>query len=133
MSQSKRSKSGRPAHHVLRFEHKQQPLASRRLFAKRLAGSVALSLLLIALSLVGGMVGYHHFEAMPWIDAFVNAAMILSGMGPIGTLQTWNGKAFAGTYALYSGLVLILAMGIVIAPIVHRVLHRFNLEDEDQK
>ena len=103
------------------------------MFAKRLAGSFCLSLTLIALSLVGGMAGYHHFEGMTWIDAYVNASMILSGMGPLGTLQTWNGKAFAGTYALYSGLVLILAMGIVIAPIVHRVLHRFNLEDEDEK
>jgi len=133
MSQSKRGKSLHAHPHVLHFEHKRQPLASRKMFAKRLAGSFTLSLALIMLSLLGGMAGYHHFEAMPWIDAFVNAAMILSGMGPIGTLQTWNGKAFAGMYALYSGLVLILAMGIVIAPIVHRVLHRFNLEDEDAK
>jgi hypothetical protein len=133
MSQIKRSKTVHSHPHVLRFEHKRQPLASRRMFAKRLAGSFALSLTLIVLSLFGGMAGYHYFESMPWIDAFVNAAMILSGMGPVGTLQTWNGKAFAGSYALYSGLILILAMGIVIAPIVHRVLHRFNLEDEDQK
>jgi hypothetical protein len=133
MSQSKRTKAVRPRLHVLHFEHKRQPLASRRLFAKRLAGSIGLSAALILLSLLGGMAGYHHFENMSWIDAFVNAAMILSGMGPIGNLQTWNGKAFAGLYALYSGLMLILAMGIVIAPIVHRVLHRFNLEDEDEK
>lgn len=131
MSHANRGKAARPRSRVLRFEHKRQPLASRRLFAKRLAGSFALSIGLILLSLLGGMAGYHHFEAMSWIDAFVNAAMILSGMGPIGTLQTWNGKAFAGLYALYSGLVLILAMGIVIAPIVHRFLHRFNLESED--
>jgi hypothetical protein len=133
MTESKRGKSVRSHPHVLRFEHKRQPLASRRVFAKRLAGSFALSSTLIVLSLLGGMAGYHHFEGMAWIDAFVNAAMILSGMGPLGTLQSWNGKAFAGMYALYSGLVLILAMGIVIAPIVHRVLHRFNLEDEDAK
>jgi hypothetical protein len=118
---------------VLRFEHKRQPLASRRLFARRLAGSFALSTTIVTLSLLGGMAGYHHFERMAWIDAFVNASMILSGMGPLGSLQTWNGKAFAGLYALYSGLVLILAMGIVIAPIVHRVLHRFNLEAESEK
>jgi len=133
MSQSKRAKAVRPRPHVLHFERKRQPLASRRVFAKRLGGSLALSATLIGLSLLGGMAGYHHFEKMSWIDAFVNAAMILSGMGPIGNLQTWNGKAFAGLYALYSGLMLILAMGIVIAPIVHRVLHRFNLEDEDAK
>jgi hypothetical protein len=131
MNHGKRGKSARSHARILRFEHKLQPLASRQLFAKRLAGSVALSLMLILFSLLGGMAGYHQFEGMPWIDSFVNAAMILSGMGPVGTLQTWNGKAFAGAYALYSGLVLILAMGIVIAPIVHRVLHRFNLEDEE--
>jgi hypothetical protein len=131
MSHAPKGKAVRPRSHVLRLERKRQPLASRRLFAKRLAGSIGLSLILILVSLFGGMVGYHHFEGMPWIDAFVNAAMILSGMGPIGNLQTWDGKAFAGLYALYSGLMLILAMGIVIAPIVHRVLHRFNLEDED--
>ena len=133
MSQVKRAKAVRPRPRVLGFEHKRQPLASRRVFAKRLAGSVAVSMGVIGLSLVGGMAGYHHFEGMAWIDAFVNAAMILSGMGPIGTLQTWSGKAFAGLYALYSGLMLILAIGIVIAPIVHRVLHRFNLECENEK
>jgi hypothetical protein len=133
MSHAKTGKAVRPRPHVLRFEHKRQPLASRRLFARRLAGSFALSATIITLSLLGGMAGYHHFERMAWIDAFVNASMILSGMGPLGSLQTWNGKAFAGLYALYSGLVLILAMGIVIAPIVHRVLHRFNLEAEGEK
>jgi hypothetical protein len=133
MSHANTGRAGRPRPRVLRFEHKRQPLASRRLFARRLAGSFALSTTIITLSLLGGMAGYHHFERMAWIDAFVNASMILSGMGPLGSLQTWNGKAFAGLYALYSGLVLILAMGIVIAPIVHRVLHRFNLEAEGEK
>ena len=114
------------------MERKHQPLASRKLFAKRLAGSACLSASIIGLSLMAGMAGYHHFEKMPWIDAFVNAAMILSGMGPVGNLQTWGGKAFAGLYALYSGLVLILALGIVIAPIVHRVLHRFNIDAEKE-
>ena len=128
MSQSKRTKAVRPRLHVLHFEHKRQPLASRRLFAKRLAGSIGLSAALILLSLLGGMAGYHHFENMSWIDAFVNAAMILSGMGPLGTLNTTSGKIFAGCYALYSGLALILAIGVVIAPIVHRFLHRFHME-----
>lgn len=115
---------------LLQFERKRQPLLSRAAFARRLLGSIGLSALIIGLSLFGGMAGYHHFEKMDWIDAFANASMILSGMGPLGPLQTWNGKAFAGIYALYSGLVLILAMGIVIAPIVHRVLHEFHLESE---
>jgi hypothetical protein len=133
MSNVQRGKAVRPPRRVLGFERKHQPLASRGEFAKRMVGSFALSSTLIGLSLFGGMAGYHHFENMSWIDAFANASMILSGMGPLAPLQTWNGKAFAGLYALYSGLMLILAMGIVIAPIVHRVLHRFHLESDDEK
>jgi len=74
------------------------------------------------------MAGYRYFEGMACIDAFVNAAMILSGMGPVGQLETWGGKLFAGLYAIYSGLALILAAGIIVAPVVHRLLHRFHLE-----
>lgn len=76
------------------------------------------------------MLGYHYFEEMAWIDAFANASMILSGMGPIGEVRSWSGKLFAGCYALYSGLVLIAAAGIVAAPIFHRILHRFHMDDE---
>ena len=72
---------------------------------------------------------YHHLEKMPWVDAFLNVAMILSGMGPIGTLQTDAGKIFAGCYALFSGLALVAALGIIFAPVVHRFLHKFHLED----
>lgn len=79
------------------------------------------------------MCGYHWFEDMPWVDAFVNAAMILSGMGPLGPLQTWGGKLFAGCYALYSGLAVIVTAGVMLAPIVHRVVHRFHLEGEKDK
>jgi len=117
--------------HFVHFERKHDKLLSRRAFAKRLASSFLLSSLSIGASLLGGMAGYHHFEKMEWIDAFANAAMILSGMGTVAPLQTWSGKFFAGMYALYSGLVLILAVGIVIAPIVHRVLHQFHLEYDE--
>jgi hypothetical protein len=78
-----------------------------------------------------GMAGYHYTEGQPWIDAFANAAMILSGMGPLNPLGTFNGKLFAGCYALFSGLAFISAIGVVIAPIVHRLFHRFHLELED--
>jgi len=132
MSHVKRGKGVRAAPGILGLERKHQPLASRRRFAGRMAGSIAASAALILLSLFGGMAGYHHFEGMSWIDSFANASMILSGMGPLAPLQTWDGKAFAGLYALYSGLMLILAMGIVIAPIVHRVLHRFHLESDEE-
>jgi hypothetical protein len=101
-------------------------------FARRLARNFAVSLLLIAVSLLVGMAGYHWLEEMTWIDAFANAAMILSGMGPLGPLQTWGGKLFAGLYALYSGLVLIVAAGIIFAPLVHRLLHSFHVETEER-
>lgn len=114
--------------HLLGFESKNQPLLSRAAFAKRLAVSFAASSLLIAVSLGAGMVGYHCLERMAWIDAFVNASMILSGMGPVGPIQTWGGKLFAGLYALYSGLALILASGIILSPMVHRLLHRFHVD-----
>ena len=84
--------------------------------------------MLIGISLLGGMAGYRYFEGMAWIDAFANASMILSGMGPLTPLQTWGGKLFAGCYALYSGLALIVVTGLILAPIVHHVLHKFHME-----
>ena len=116
--------------HLFRYEARHQPVLARREFARRLARSFAAACLLIAVSLAGGMAGYHYIEGMAWIDAFANAAMILSGMGPLSPLQTWGGKLFAGLYALYSGLVLIAATGIILAPVVHRLLHRFHAEVE---
>jgi len=74
------------------------------------------------------MVGYNAFEGLPWVDAFLNAAMLMGGMGQISLLQTDAGKIFAGIYALYCGMVLLIAVGIFAAPIVHRFLHRFHLE-----
>ena len=79
--------------------------------------------------IVLGILGYRLFEGMAWIDAFVNAAMILGGMGPIGELHTNIGKLFAGIYALYCGLIVIISISILIAPIFHRFLHLFHLED----
>ncbi len=113
---------------LLGYESQHQPLLSRWAFAVRLATCFGVSALLVGLSLLGGMVGYRYFEGMEWIDAFANAAMILSGMGPLSPLQSWGGKMFAGVYALYSGMVLIVAAGLILAPVVHRILHRFHLE-----
>jgi len=79
------------------------------------------------------MLGYHWLEGMPWIDAFANAAMILSGMGPLEPLKTNGGKLFAGLYAIYSGLAVILIAGVVFAPVVHRFLHRFHLDPDARK
>ncbi|MGC9941395.1 MAG: hypothetical protein ABSE48_06140 [Verrucomicrobiota bacterium] len=115
------------------FEHRTKPLLPRKVFYQRLAHHAALGVTIIAISLGIGMVGYHCLEKLPWIDAFLNAAMILSGMGPVATLQTDAGKLFAGCYALFSGIALITILGIIFAPVVHRFLHKFHLEDEGQK
>jgi hypothetical protein len=117
-------------HHLLRFESKGQPLLARREFAKRVGRNFAAASALVGASLVAGMLGYHVTEDMGWVDAFANASMILSGMGPLEPLKTTGGKVFAGFYALYSGLVLILASSVVLAPIVHRMFHRFHLEED---
>ncbi len=116
-----------------KLETRRQPLLSRRAFAGRVAASFGAASGLIAVSLLAGMIGYHVLEGLAWIDAFVNAAMILSGMGPLDPPKTWGGKLFAGLYALHSGLAVILAAGILITPVVHRMLHQFHLEDAGRK
>ena len=117
---------------LLGFESKHEPLLGQKAFAKCVARSATAATLLIALSLVVGMTGYHYFEDMSWIDSFANSAMLLSGMGPLGTLKTWGGKLFAGLYALYSGFALLVAISIIAAPMLHRVLHRFHVEEENE-
>jgi hypothetical protein len=112
------------------FEHRTTPLLPRRLFFVRLARSLGWGLLVVALGLGIGMAGYHHFEKLSWVDSFANAAMILSGMGPLNPLQTNAGKVFAGCYALFSGLAFITISGIILAPLAHRFLHRFHIELE---
>ena len=84
--------------------------------------------IIIAIALFIGMAGYHYTEQMPWIDAFINASMILSGMGPVTTLATFDGKLFAGCYALFSGLVFIITVAIIIAPIMDRFFRKIHLE-----
>ncbi len=110
------------------FERKTEPLAHRRVFVRRVARSAAFGAALIAVSLLAGMVGYHTLVGLSWIDAFLNASMILSGMGPLASPATSAGKLFAGLFALYSGLALIVAAGIIFAPVIHRLFHRFHLE-----
>jgi hypothetical protein len=112
------------------FEHRKQPLVPRRVFYRRLTRSFGLASGIIAVSLFVGMAGYHVFEKLPWLDAFLNASMILSGMGPVNPLQTSGGKFFAGCYALFSGLAFVSAVGVLIAPIFHRFIHKFHLEAE---
>lgn len=113
------------------YEHHTKPLLPRKIYYQRLVRHALLGLVVIVVALGIGMIGYHVLEKLPWIDAFLNAAMILSGMGPVATLQTNAGKIFAGCFALFSGLTLVAILGIIFAPVVHRFLHKFHLEDED--
>jgi hypothetical protein len=111
----------------LTFERRSQPLLHPRAFLGRLALSTLIGFLLIGVSLAAGMIGYHALEDLSWMDSFLNASMLLGGMGPVDTPKTEAGKLFAGLYALYCGLMVILVAGIILAPIAHRFLHRFHL------
>jgi hypothetical protein len=113
---------------VTRFERRGQPVASRRKFLIRMLMAIGLWMVLTIVGLAIGIAGYAAFEGMSFVDAYVNAAMILSGMGPLGELKTTAGKIFAGSYAILSGLIIVIATGFVLAPIFHRILHRFHVE-----
>lgn len=102
-------------------------------FLRRMLGHVALVAVVLAGSLGGGMIGYAHFEGLSWRDAFLNAAMLLGGMGPVNAPVTSAGKLFAGIYALYAGLVFILVAGIIATPVAHRLLHQFHWDETDQR
>ncbi|MFL6255384.1 MAG: hypothetical protein ACJ74T_10185 [Pyrinomonadaceae bacterium] len=117
------------------FEHKHERLAPFGVFLRRWLRYIGFSLVMLAAALTLGMLGYHFIAEMPWVDSFLNASMILGGMGPVGDLdKTPNpqaAKLFAACYALFSGLVFVILMGIVLAPLAHRMLHKFHLAEED--
>ncbi len=108
---------------------KHQPL-TRSAFASRLAAHLAAALGLLGISLAIGMAGYVLLEGLPAMDAFLNAAMLLGGMGPVDPPESAGGKLFAGLYALYAGLVFIITAALIFTPIVHRVLHKFHWDEE---
>jgi hypothetical protein len=110
------------------FEKRTEAVLPPHQFIVRLSRSFGVALVLIAVSLAIGMTGYHLLEHLSWIDAFLNAAMLLGGMGPVNAPVTANGKLFAGLYALYCGLAVILIAGVILAPVAHRILHRFHME-----
>jgi len=113
------------------FESRQEPILPTRIFIRRLLACLALALGIIAVALSIGIAGYHFIADLPWIDALLNAAMILTGMGPVDMLASNAAKVFASLYALFSGVVFISLMGLLLSPIAHRVLHKFHLSDED--
>jgi hypothetical protein len=114
------------------YEPRHAPLAARDVFLHRMLRSAGVAAVIIGGSLALGIAGYRYFEGMHWIDAFLNAAMLLGGMGPVGPdLHTDAGKVFAGVYALYSGIIALVAAGILLTPIFHRFVHRFHLEEDE--
>ena len=110
------------------YESRDQPLMSRRRFLLRFAAHAAVAAAMVLFSLLLGMAGYSYFEHLPWRDAFLNAAMLLGGMGPVDAPKTDAGKLFAGCYALYAGLVFLVSIGVAMTPVLHRLLHKFHLE-----
>ena len=114
------------------YEHRGARPISRNAFLRRMARHGALALVLTLLSLALGMAGYMYFEDLPWRDAFLNSAMLLGGMGPVDAPKTAGGKIFAGLYALYAGLLFLIVAGVLLVPVLHRILHRFHWEGKDR-
>ena len=114
----------------LKLEHRNKPVVSKAIFAGRMAQWLFITIILLAISLVVGVTGYHYFEQLPWIDALLNAAMILGGMGEVDALHTQGGKLFAAFYAIYCGIFLVMCGGLLLVPVFHRVLHRFHAEKD---
>jgi hypothetical protein len=115
------------------FERKHEKLAPISVFKKRVALCFILSGVLVFAALLVGVAGYHWIAGLDWIDALLNASMILGGMGPVDPLTSRSAKVFASGYALFSGLMFIAVMGLVLSPILHRMLHHFHLDDTDLK
>ena len=118
---------------LFRFERRHDPLLPRREFVRRQVYHALLAAAFLLAGLVVGMIGYHVLEGQGWVDAFANAAMILSGMGPLDPIKTPAGRIFAGCYAVFSGVAFLTTVGVLLAPIVHRALHRFHLERREPR
>ena len=113
------------------FEHRRSPLVSKHVFLKRVFWNFIFSAVILAFSLGIGVTGYHYFGSLSWIDSVLNASMILTGMGPVNDMTTDSGKLFASFYALFSGLAFLSFAAVLFAPIVHRFLHKFHLDLDD--
>jgi hypothetical protein len=117
---------------TIEFEHLRDPLLPWQEFSRRLARNGMIAGLLIAISLTIGALGYHVTAHLPWIDSFLNASMILAGMGPVDRMESAAGKLFATVYALFSGVAFLSIVGVLLAPVLHRFIHRFHLETEEE-
>ncbi len=110
------------------FESRRQKLVPLPVFLQRMAGWSAIAVGLVGMVLLVGVLGYHWFGELDWVDSLLEASMILGGMGPVNPLKTTGVKLFASAYALFSGLVFIAVMGLLLTPIVHRMLHKFHVQ-----
>lgn len=116
---------------LLEFEHRRETLAPVQAFRQRLIASGGLTAIIIGVSLLIGVLGYHYIGGIEsWVDCVYNASMILGGMGPVTELTTDAGKLFASAYALFSGITLLTSVGVLLAPVLHRLLHHFHVETE---
>jgi hypothetical protein len=114
------------------YEHRKQPVLPRKRFVRRLMRHGVYALLLLTVSLAIGMGGYHWIAGFDWVDSLLNASMLLGGMGPVGDLPNDAAKLFASAYALYSGIAFLVLAGLMLAPVFHRILHRFHWEADRQ-
>ena len=113
------------------YEHKDSPLLPVAKFNERLRKNIFVAALILAVSLLIGIAGYHWLGMLSWVDSLLNASMILGGMGPVDTLKTDGAKIFASCYSIFSGIAFLGVVGVVIAPIAHRFMHRFHLREND--
>lgn len=116
---------------MFEFEHKTEKLLPLPRFLRRVMYSLFLAFGVVGIALGIGVVGYHELAGLDWVDSILNASMILTGMGPIAVMNDTAAKLFASAYALFSGVVFLSAIGLVLTPIFHRVLHVFHLDDAD--
>ena len=115
------------------FENKRQQMIPPAHFVRRVVWSIALSAAIAVIALLLGVLGYHEIASLPWIDALHNASMILGGMGPVAEMKSDAAKLFSSAYALFCGLVFISVVAVTMAPVLHRILHRFHIDEMDLK
>jgi len=125
------SRPRNPPEPLGRYERRGEPLLPMHEFYKRLAHSILLGLAVIGVTLAIGILGYHVLARLGWIDATLNASMILAGMGPVDPLPTDAAKLFASAYAIFSGVVFLTSVGVILSPVYHRFIHRFHLSLDD--
>ncbi|HEY3252192.1 MAG TPA: hypothetical protein VGK25_13870, partial [Ignavibacteria bacterium] len=118
---------------IIMYESISSKLAPSHVFRKRLIRASITSCIIMGFSLLIGVLGYRYLANLRWVDSFLNAAMILGGMGPVDTLCTDGAKLFAGFYALFSGVTFLVGMGVILTPMLHRFLHKFHLDLDDEE